>query len=108
MSEIILTTLNATYIHASLGLRYLYANLNELQSISEIKEFTIKTRALDIVEELLETNPKIVGFGVYIWNTIETEAVVSQLKAVRPEIKIILGELILSNSKSGTNFEISF
>ncbi len=91
MSEIILTTLNATYIHASLGLRYLYANLNELQSIAQIKEFTIKTRALDIVEELLETNPKIIGFGVYIWNTVETEAVVSQLKAVRPEIKIILG-----------------
>ncbi len=91
MSEIILATLNATYIHASLGLRYLYANLGELQSCTEIKEFTIKTRALDIVEQLLETNPKIIGFGVYIWNSVETEAVVSQIKAVAPEIKIILG-----------------
>lgn len=91
MSQIILATLNATYIHASLGLRYLYANLNELQDCCEIKEFTIKTRALDIVEQLLESNPKIIGFGVYIWNILETEAVVSQIKAVAPEIKIVLG-----------------
>ena len=91
MPDIILTTLNATYIHASLGLRYLYANLGDLQNNCEIKEFTIKTRALDIVEQLLESNPKIIGFGVYIWNSVETEAVVSQIKAVAPEIKIILG-----------------
>ena len=91
MPDIILTTLNATYIHASLGLRYLYANLGNLQDNCEIKEFTIKTRALDIVEQLLTTSPKIIGFGVYIWNSVETEAVVSQIKAVAPEINIILG-----------------
>ncbi|WP_196137201.1 B12-binding domain-containing radical SAM protein [Aliikangiella sp. G2MR2-5] len=91
MSKIILATLNAKYIHASLGLRYLYANLGELQSKCEIKEFTIKTRAIDIVEQILESNPSIVGFGVYIWNVIETEAVISQLKTVAPQITIILG-----------------
>jgi len=91
MSQIILTTLNATYIHASLGLRYLYANLDELQQIAEIQEFTIKTRALDIVEQLLKNDPKIIGFGVYIWNAIETEAVIAQLKTVAPEIKVVLG-----------------
>jgi len=90
-NKIILATLNATYIHASLGLRYLYANLNELQEVSEIKEFTIKTRAIDIVEQLLETNPKIIGFGIYIWNAVETEAVIAQLKTIAPDIKIILG-----------------
>ncbi len=91
MTKIILATLNAKYIHASLGLRYLYANLGELQQDCEIKEFTINTRAIDIVEQLLQSKPEIVGFGVYIWNVIETAAVISQLKAVAPEIKIILG-----------------
>lgn len=91
MTDIILTTLNAKYIHASLGLRYLYANLGEFQNHCEVKEFTIKTRAIDIVEQLLETNPKIIGIGVYIWNTVETLAVVSQLKTIAPDIKIILG-----------------
>ncbi len=91
MSRIVLATLNAKYIHASFGLRYLYANLNELQSVTEIKEFTIKTRSIDIVEQILESKPEIVGFGVYIWNTVETMAVISQLKTVAPEITIILG-----------------
>ncbi len=91
MSKILLTTLNAKYIHASLGLRYLYANLGELQNDCEIKEFTIKTRPIDIVEQILEAKPSIVGFGVYIWNTVETESVISQLKTIAPEIKIILG-----------------
>jgi len=91
MALITLATLNAKYIHASLGLRYLYANLGELQPSCEIKEFTIKTRAIDIVEQLLTDNPSIIGFGVYIWNTVETMAVISQLKTVAPQVKIILG-----------------
>jgi radical SAM superfamily enzyme YgiQ (UPF0313 family) len=91
MANILLSTLNAKYIHASLGLRYLYANLGELQSECDIKEFTINTRAIDIVEQILLEQPKIVGFGVYIWNVIETAAVISQLKTVAPEITIVLG-----------------
>lgn len=90
-AKIVLATINAKYIHASLGLRYLYANLKELQSCCEIKEFVIQTRAIDIVEQILEAKPDIVGFGVYIWNIIETTNVVSLLKVVAPEIKIVLG-----------------
>jgi len=89
--RIVLSTLNAKYIHTSFGLRYLYANLQELQSACEIKEFTIKTRAIDIVEQILEAKPTIVGFGVYIWNIVETTDVVSLLKVIAPEIKVILG-----------------
>ncbi|MGX5173227.1 DUF4080 domain-containing protein [Aliikangiella sp. IMCC44653] len=91
MAKILLSTLNAKYIHASLGLRYLYANLGELQNECSIKEFTINTRAIDIVEQILLEEPKIVGFGVYIWNVVETAAVISQLKTVAPDIIIILG-----------------
>jgi radical SAM superfamily enzyme YgiQ (UPF0313 family) len=88
---IILSTLNAKYIHASLGLRYLYANLAELQCKAEIQEYTINTRAIDIVEQLLIKSPKIIGFGVYIWNCRETLEVIAQIKAIAPEIIIILG-----------------
>jgi len=91
VANIVLTTLNAKYIHASLGLRYLYANLKELQSECEIHEYTIKTRPIDIAEALLKLKPKIIGFGVYIWNTQETLAVISQIKTISPETIIILG-----------------
>ena len=39
--DILLVTLNARFSHASLGLRYLLANLGELQSRAEIVEFVI-------------------------------------------------------------------
>ncbi|MCU7939613.1 MAG: radical SAM protein [gamma proteobacterium symbiont of Bathyaustriella thionipta] len=87
----LLTTINASYIHASVGLRYLYANLNDLQSRSHIMEFTSHLRAADIVEKILEVNPKIIGFGVYIWNTEHTTKVISLLKIIAPEIIIIIG-----------------
>ena len=89
--KIILATLNARYFHTSFGLRYLYANMQELQPFCEIKEFIIQTRAIDIVEQILATKPDIVGFGVYIWNIVETTDVVSLLKVIAPEIKIVLG-----------------
>ncbi len=89
--KIVLATLNARYFHTSFGLRYLYANMQELQPFCEIKEFIIQTRAIDIVEQILASKPDIVGFGVYIWNIVETTDVVSLLKVIAPEIKIVLG-----------------
>ena len=44
-SDILLTTLNSKYIHASFSLRYLYANLGEWQGDAKIVEFTIHDRA---------------------------------------------------------------
>lgn len=91
MPDIILSTLNARYTHASLGLRYLYANLDDLQQQAEIIEFTINQRPLDIVEQLLQQQPKIIGLGVYIWNITETTEVVEILRQVAPQIKLVLG-----------------
>jgi len=89
--KIVLATLNARFFHTSFGLRYLYANLKELQQYCEIKEFIIQTRDMDIVEQILASKPDIVGFGVYIWNIVETTAVVNLLKVIAPEIKVVLG-----------------
>ena len=89
--QIILTTLNARYFHASLGLRYLLANMGGLRPQTQLIEFIINNRPIDIVESLLENNPKIIGLGVYIWNAEETLQVVKLLKKVSPETIIILG-----------------
>jgi hypothetical protein len=50
---ILLTTLNARYAHASLGLRYLLANMGELQEQTKIHEFVIGARSTDVVEKIL-------------------------------------------------------
>jgi radical SAM superfamily enzyme YgiQ (UPF0313 family) len=91
MPDIVLTTLNAKYIHAAFGLRYLMANLGDLKPGAEIVEFDINQRPLDIAEALLARGPKILGFGVYIWNVAETTEVLAAIKRVQPEITIILG-----------------
>lgn len=90
-TSIILSTLNARYIHASLGLRYLLANMGELHAQTQMIEFIINSRPVDIVETLLAHKPKIIGLGVYIWNAEETLQVVKLLKKVSPETIVILG-----------------
>ncbi|MFN8944751.1 MAG: DUF4080 domain-containing protein [Pseudobdellovibrionaceae bacterium] len=89
--EIILATINASYQHCSFGLRYLYANMKDLQNRTRMIEYTIHQNPRTICEEILKLEPKIVGFGVYIWNAEETLRVISILKKVAPHIQIILG-----------------
>ncbi len=91
MPAILLSTLNARYFHSSFGLRYLLANMGALQAGTAIQEFIIAQRPLDIAEALLAEQPRIVGFGVYLWNVAETAQVVALLKKVRPELIIVLG-----------------
>ena len=91
MSDIVLSTLNAKYIHASFGLRYLIANMGELKSRTTLVEFDINQRPLDIAEVLLAQNPRILGLGVYIWNVTETTEVLAAIKRIRPEVIVILG-----------------
>ena len=89
--DIVLATLNAKYIHSSFGLRYLYANMGELQSKCKISEFNINQRALDIAEDILKLNPGIIAFGIYIWNVTQSLEVIKLLKTIKPEAVIIVG-----------------
>jgi len=90
-NDIVLATLNARYIHSAFGLRYLKANLGEFERRCEIQEFTLESRPEDILEQILASTPRVVGFGVYIWNSVQTEKVVALLKTVAPEIVVVLG-----------------
>lgn len=91
MKDILLSTLNARYAHSSFGLRYLYANLGDLQSRAAIAEFDISQRPIDIAEKILAQRARILGLGVYIWNVAQTTELVSLLKRLAPEMLIVLG-----------------
>ena len=91
MADIVLTTFNARYAHASFGLRYLHANLRALRDRAAIAEFEINTRPIDAIERILAHNPRIVGVGVYIWNAPESLQLVGELKRVRPDITVVIG-----------------
>lgn len=67
------------------------ANLGPLQSRAQILEWTTKENPRSIVEKILKLSPRIIGFSIYIWNTIETLEVLMVLKKVAPDIIIVLG-----------------
>ena len=96
--SIVLCTLNAKYIHASLGLRYLLANMGDLRAQTALCEFTIARKPQELADEILAllgpTQPggvQIVGLGVYIWNVAQSTELVRLLKAARPALRIVLG-----------------
>lgn len=91
MAAILLTTLNARYSHASLGLRYLRANMGPRREDTRIMEFVLGVKAEVAVERILAAAPRVVGFGVYIWNVEETTRIVAILKAVAPHVTVVLG-----------------
>src|ERR1700729_489664 len=91
MAEILLRTLNARYAHAAFGLRYLLANLGDLQQRAAIAEFDIGQRPIDVAEAILAHNPRILGLGVYIWNVEPMTELVGILKRAVPNLTIVLG-----------------
>jgi len=91
MPDIVLATLNARWSHASLGLRYLHANLGALRERAVIEEFTVATPLETVVARLLAHAPRVLGLGVYIWNATRTTALVQRLRQAAPGLKIVLG-----------------
>ncbi|MBK3495354.1 B12-binding domain-containing radical SAM protein [Viridibacillus sp. YIM B01967] len=88
--NIVLSTLNAKYIHTNIALRYLKSFAKpEFEPI--IAEYTIKDPSFNIVSEIYQKHPDVVGFSCYIWNIEETIRVIRMLKKVSPNTTIILG-----------------
>ncbi|OIJ10513.1 B12-binding domain-containing radical SAM protein [Anaerobacillus alkalilacustris] len=88
--KIVLTTLNAKFIHTALSLRLLKAYAEPEYEV-EIKEYTIKDPSLNILSDLYEKNADVIGFSCYIWNIEKTIEIIKMLKKVNPSLKIILG-----------------
>ncbi|WP_428738623.1 DUF4080 domain-containing protein [Sulfurimonas sp.] len=89
--KIILATLNSRYTHTSLALRYLYANMQELQQNTQIMEFSINDAMQSVAEKILDESPDILGLGVYIWNALQIQELLHIIKKVSPKTKVILG-----------------
>ena len=86
--KILLTTLNAKYIHLNLAIRLLY-ELNKHREGLDWREFTIKENPNDIAEKCKDFD--VVAFSCYIWNITQTLATARALKKLNPNIKIMLG-----------------
>jgi len=79
MSDILLAAINAKWIHPSLALRLLKANLGSLEEHCEIKEFAIRQLLNEKVDPILKAKPKILGLSVSIWNHTATLELLKEL-----------------------------
>ncbi len=86
--QVLLTTLNAKYIHMNLAIRLLY-ELNKEHEGLDWREFTIKEDKDEIAEAC--SKYQIIAFSCYIWNITPTLEVIKKIKKLNPVCKIILG-----------------
>jgi radical SAM superfamily enzyme YgiQ (UPF0313 family) len=84
--KVILLSINAKYIHTNNAVRLLKANTDFLV---DIMEYTIKDDIEEIVHDIENTNPDVLGFSVYIWNVGVIKKLIDKLNL--PNTKIVLG-----------------
>lgn len=87
----LLTTLHSRFIHASLALPYLKAYCQSLCSTIQILELTLNQPKENLLAQIVAAEASVVGFSVYLWNRVTTLELVSCLKQINPDCRIVLG-----------------
>jgi radical SAM superfamily enzyme YgiQ (UPF0313 family) len=76
---ILLVTINAKWIHPSLSLRLLKANLGPLENNCAVSEFALRQPLREKVEPIVAARPRILGLAVSIWNHAATLELLKEL-----------------------------
>lgn len=101
LMRVLLTTLHSKYIHSSWALPCLAAYCAPQGHDMLLREFTIHEPKETIVPLLLEPQPEVIGFSVYLWNRQATLELIDSLHLIAPHIRLVLGgpEVIAANPK---------
>ena len=90
----VLIAVNAKYIHSNLGIYTLYAYSRE-HGIREdelcYKEYTINQSLEDIIGDIYEEKPDLIGFSCYIWNIEMVRKIARELRKVLADCMIWYG-----------------
>ncbi len=89
--RILLTAINAKYIHSNLAVYSLKAAAGELSSHVELAEFTINHRTEEILRDLYCREPDVLLFSCYIWNVEQVKELVRECAKVMPQVPVWLG-----------------
>jgi len=81
MSAIVLATINAKWIHLSLALRLLKANLGSLETHCTILEFALRQPLKEKTDPIIAEKPRLLGLSVSIWNHLATLELLKTLEA---------------------------
>ncbi len=89
--KILLVALNAKFVHTNLAIRYLRSYCQTEFPEILLREFTINEHLPEILAEIYQEQPDIIGFSCYIWNIREVMSLAANLKQILPDCLIVLG-----------------
>ena len=87
--KILLTAINAKYIHSNLAVYSLKAYSQD-EGV-ELAEYTINQRSEDILMDIYKRRPDVLCFSCYIWNLDVVEELIRELGKLMPDLAIWLG-----------------
>ena len=89
--KILLTAINAKYIHSNLAVYSLQAYSAARGRQAEIAEYTINQRMDDILEEIYRRKPDLLVFSCYIWNIDQIVGLAEEFHKICPEVPVWAG-----------------
>lgn len=89
--RIILTAINAKYIHSNLAVYSLRAYAKQYRGEIGIAEYTINQQTNDILMDLYKKKPDVLCFSCYIWNLTYVESIIREIRKLMPELPIWIG-----------------
>ncbi len=89
--KILLTAINAKYIHSNLAIYSLRTCAGEYSENVELAEFTINNQKDYILEEIYKKNPDVLCLSCYIWNIDYVESVAKEFHKICPDVPIWVG-----------------
>ena len=89
--KIVLTAINAKYIHSNLAVYSLRAYAKPYKDEIEIAEYTINQQLDDILMDLYKKKPDVLCFSCYIWNLTYVEELIREIKKIFPALPIWVG-----------------
>ena len=89
--KILLTAINAKYIHSNLAIYELSAYAEKYKENIELAEYTINNQQEFILTDIYKRKPDVIAFSCYIWNIGIIESLLKEIRQVMPDIPIWLG-----------------
>ncbi len=91
MRKILLIGINARYVHSNLAILYLKKAVSDLPYNAVIAEFSINEKPEKVIRYIKDEQPDIIALSVYIWNSVIIKLIISEIKKVSPQLKIVCG-----------------
>ena len=89
--RILLTAINAKYIHSNLAVYNLKAVTAKYGDQIEIAEYTINQQPDEILADIYKKQPDVIAFSTYIWNRRMVGELIAELPKVLPQAEIWAG-----------------